>query len=301
MKRILKWVGIGLGGLVGLLVLSGAIVYGLSERRLTRRYDVQPAALAMSSDPATVERGRHIAVVRGCTDCHTPTLGGRIFIDVPVVARLFASNLTSGRGGVASSYTDRDWVRSIRDGVGPDGKPLLFMPAHEFNVLGDEDVAALVAYIKSRPPVDNPPVRNRVGPIGRVLFLKGDLPLVPAELIDHEAPRAATPPAGPTAAYGAYLAASCKGCHGDGLSGGPIPGAPPTMAVARNITPDAATGIGAWSEQDFYTAIRTGKRPDGTELKADMPWRAYREMSADELRALWLYLRSVPAKVEGSR
>jgi mono/diheme cytochrome c family protein len=224
-----------------------------------------------------------------------------MFIDVPIVARLFASNLTAGRGGVASGYTDRDWVRSIRDGVGPDGKPLLFMPAHEFNALSDADVADLVAFIKSRPPVDNEPVRNRVGPIARVLFLKGDLPLVPAEIIDHDAPRAATPPPGPTAAYGAYLAATCIGCHGEGLSGGPIPGAPPSMAVPLNITPDASTGIGAWSEQDFYTAIRTGKRPDGTELKPDMPWLAYSEMSPHELRALWLYLRSVPAKVEGGR
>jgi mono/diheme cytochrome c family protein len=300
MKRLLKWAGIGLGGLVGVLLLAGAVLYGVSQYRLTKRYDVQPAAVALASDPATIERGRHVAAVRGCADCHAASFGGQMFIDEPIVARLYASNLTAGRGGVGGSYSERDWVRAIRDGIGPDGKPLLFMPAHEFNVMSDEDVTALVAYIRSRPPVDNEPVANRVGPIARLLFLKGDLPLVPAELIDHDAPRPAPPVPGPTAEYGKYLASGCVGCHGDGLSGGPIPGAPPGMAVPVNITPHA-TGIGSWTESDFFTAMRTGTRPDGTAIEPDMPWRALAELSDDELRAVWLYLRSVPPRAEGDR
>jgi mono/diheme cytochrome c family protein len=301
MKRLLRWTGLGLGGLVGVMVVALLLVYGVTQYRITRTYQVNPAAVALRSDPATLAWGKHVATVRGCTDCHTPSFGGKMFIDEPVIARLFAANLTAGRGGIGAVYRDQDWVRSIREGVRPDGKPLLFMPAHEFNVIGDRDLGALIAYLKSLPPVDNQPVKNRVGPIGRILFLKGDLPLVPAELIDHDAPRPATPDPAPTARYGKYLASGCTGCHGAGFSGGPIPGTPPGFPIPQNITPDTVTGIGKWSEGDFVRTIRTGKRPDGTGLKPEMPWRAFSEMSDDELHAIWLYLRTVPAKAGGNR
>lgn len=301
MKPFLRWTGIAAGVVVGALVLVAAGVYGASEYRIRKTYDVQPAAVAFRSDSETVARGKHIATTRGCVDCHTPSFAGKVFIDAPPVARLFASNLTRGEGGVGGSYTDRDWARAIRHGIGPDGKPLLFMPSHEFNVLTDEDLGALVAYLKSVPPVDNPPEKSTVGPIGRLLFLKGDLHLLPAEIIDHDAPRAAAPAAGPTAEYGAYLSTGCAGCHGAGFSGGKIPGTPPNFPAAANLTPDTETGIGAWSEADFFRALREGRRPDGRELAPEMPWQLTREMTDDEIRAIWLYLRSVPAKPVGNR
>jgi mono/diheme cytochrome c family protein len=297
MRRVFKWTGIVVGSLVGLVLLGLAVVYGVSERRLRRTYSVEPPAVAIRSDAQTVARGRHIALTRGCTDCHGDNLGGKTFIDAPPMARLFADNLTAGRGGIGKTYRDADWMRSIRHGVSPVGKALLFMPSHEYNTLSDEDAGALVAYLKTVPPVDNSLPENSVGPIGRVLYLTGQVPLVPAELIDHKARPRAAPPVGPTAAYGKYLATGCTGCHGEGFSGGKI-GGPPGIPEAANLTRHA-TGLARWSEQDFILALREGKRPDGSKIDDFMPWRTTARMTDDELRALWAYFRTLPPREKG--
>lgn len=299
MRRVFRWTAIILGSLAGIVVLALAVVYGISEQRFRRTYDVQPAALAVPSDPQTIARGKHIAMTRGCTGCHGENLGGKTFIDAPPMARLFASNLTPGKGGVGRVYQDADWVRAIRHGVDPAGKPLLFMPSHEFNVLSDDDTGALVAYLKSVAAVDKSFPENSVGPIGRVLYLTGKVPLVPAEMIDHDSRPRSAPPAGPTAAYGKYLATSCTGCHGEGLSGGKIEG-PPGIPEAANLTPHA-TGLASWTEQDFFRALREGKRPNGAKLDDFMPWRMTARMTDDEIRALWAYLRTLPPREKGGR
>lgn len=295
MKRILRWAGFGVVGVVLLLAVAYGALYGYTEYRLKRTFEVPRVALSLSDDPEVIARGRHIATVRGCVDCHGATLGGKLFIDAGPVGVLYASNLTVGRGGIGTTYSDADLITAIRHGVRPTGKPLLFMPSQEFNVLSDEDVVALVSYIRSLPAVHNELAPSRVGPLGRLLYATGQLPLVPADLIDHDAPRRAAPPAGATAEYGAYLATGCLGCHGHDLSGGKIPGTPPDFPPAANITPDEATGIGGWTEEEFITTLRTGKRPDGTELRPEMPWQLTAQFEEYELQALWRYLRSVPA------
>lgn len=300
MRPVFKWTGIVLASLVGLLLLVLVGVYGLSERRLRKTYEVDPGAIVFRSDPQTLARGRHIAETRGCTDCHGENLAGKVFIDAPPMARLFASNLTRGEGGIGAIYTDRDWARSIRHGIGPDRRPLLFMPAHEFNAMSDEDLGAMITYFKSLPPVDNVLPENSVGPLGRVLYLSGQFPLVPAELIDHQAARRPAPLAGPTPEYGAYLATGCIGCHGPGFSGGKIPGGPPGVPAAANLTIHQ-TGLAKWTEQDFFRALREGKRPDGTELNEFMPWRTTARMTDEEIHAVWAFLNTLPAKPDGGR
>lgn len=301
MNRLVRWTRAGAGVLLGLLILVLGVVYGLSEYRIRKSYHVQPGVVALRGDSATLARGQHIAITRGCVDCHSGNFAGRVFIDAPPVVRLFASNLTSGAGGVGSTYRDEDWVRAIRHGVGPDGKPLLFMPSQEFNVLSDQDLGALIAYLKSLPPVNNAPVPNRVGPVGRLLFLKGDVPLLPAELIDHTAPRPAPPIAGATAEYGAYLSTGCTGCHGLNFAGGKVPGTPPSFPIAANLTPHRDSGIGSWTERDFFTALRHGRRPDGRQLAPEMPWKLTAQMTDAEIRAIWLHLRTLPAREHGER
>lgn len=301
MNKWLKRFGIAFGGIVALVVLALLVVFGLSERRIRKQYDVQPAPLSVRTDAATVAEGKRLASIRGCTDCHTESLGGKVFIDAMPVFRLVASNLTRGKGGIGATYRDVDFVRAIRHGVKPNGRPVLFMPSHEFNPMTDEDVGALIAYIRSVPAVDSEFPRNSVGPVGRALFLAGQIPLLPAELIDHAAERERPVPKGPTAEYGAYLATGCAGCHGPGYSGGKIPGAPPEIPEVANITPDSATGIGTWTEADFVRALREGRRPNGDTLNSFMPWRATRQMTDEEIRALWLFLRSQPPKSEGNR
>lgn len=300
--RALRWIGIVVGSLLTLTLIAAGVLYALSQRRIAHRYEVAGHEVPVPEDSAAVARGEHIANIRGCLGCHGEGLAGASFIDVPVVARLHAANLTRGEGGVAAAYaSNSDWERSIRQGVAPDGRALLFMPAHEFYPLSDDDLGALIAYIRSRPAIDRDFPAQSVGPVGRLLFLSGKLKLLPAELVDHEAARPAAPEPGVTPEYGRYLATTCTGCHGDGFSGGPIPGAPPEMSVPRNITPDSVTGIGKWNEADLAKALRTGVRPDGVPLGKDMPVELFSHLTDDEIAALWSYLRTVPAKAYGGR
>ena len=135
--------------------------------------------------------------------------------------------------------------------------------------------------------------------VGRALYLANRLPIVSAALLDHgghETP----PPAGRTVAYGAYLAgiSGCRGCHNPDLSGGPIPGMPPDTPPAANITP---TGIGRFSEADFTTLLREGRRPDGTVVSDMMPVRFTRQMTDDEIAAVYAYLRQVTPRAFAER
>ena len=144
-----------LGSLLTLILVALGVLYLLTERRITRSYEVAGREVAVGEESATIARGEHVAIIRQCTNCHTADLGGAKFIDVPVVARLHTANLTSGQGGMAEHYaTSADWERAIRQGVAPDGRALLFMPSHEFYAIGDDDLGALIAYLRSRTPVD---------------------------------------------------------------------------------------------------------------------------------------------------
>ncbi|HXV98749.1 MAG TPA: cytochrome c, partial [Anaerolineae bacterium] len=295
-----KWLGIGLAGLVGLIIIAAVVVVVITNRRLNATYDIAVEPIEIPSDEEALVRGKHVAVVRGCTDCHTSNLAGGTLIDEPAIGQINPSNLTAGAGGIGGSYADTDWIRAIRHGVGPDGKPLIFMPSQEFYFLSDEDLGALIAYLKTVPPVDNQPPAITIGPLGRVLCLAGKLDLVPAEKIDHETPRPVAPDPGVTAAYGQYLAVGCTGCHGPGFSGGPIPGVPPEWPPAANLTPGG--DLVNWSEQAFIETLRKGITPEEKQLNAQyMPWPTYSQMTDDELKAVWLYLQSLPAKETGNR
>jgi len=279
------------GAEMGTATMDSAEDAGGSASNGNRAADPMAAALAW---------GEHIAMTRGCTDCHGQDFGGGLFADAMPVFRLSASNLTPG--GVGAEYSDQDWVRSIRHGIRPDGTPLLYMPALEYYYLNDNDLAALILYLKSLPPVERDTGENAVGPMGRALLFTGKLPLLSAEFIDHEAPRPNAPPRGATVEYGAYLAKGCIGCHGETLSGGPIPGVPPDWPPASNLTRDGETGLEGWSREDFFRAMREGLRPDGTQLQAQfMPWPNIGTLHDDELEALWMYLEVQEARAFGGR
>ncbi len=302
MTQSVRWILRILVGLVVVLGLAIAVLYVASSLRLRKHWEVPVEALAIPTDSAAIAYGGHVAAIRGCQGCHRPDLAGGSFIDAPVFGRLWARNLTAGKGGVGSSYADADWVRAIRHGVAPGGRPLLFMPATEFILLDDRDLGSLIAWIKARPPVDSALPASTVGPLGRFLLLSGRLPLLPAEQVDHGAPRPPEVPIGPTVEYGKYLASGCIGCHGETFSGGILPGAPPEMLPARNLTPDKATGIGNWSLEDFRTALRTGMLPGGVQMDSlAMPIAMSRHFTDEESEALFLYFLSLPAKTYGNR
>jgi mono/diheme cytochrome c family protein len=293
--------GIVLAGLAGLMVIAVAAIYIASELRINKTYQIGAEDIAIPTDAASIERGRHLATTIGqCVDCHGDNLAGRVFLDAPGIARLVSANLTSGRGGVGGAFTDADWVRALRHGVGPGGKPLLVMPAQNFTVLSAEDLGALIAYMKSVPPVDNTPPPSEVRMLGRALFLAGQIDAFSAEQIDHAAPPPVAPPVGPTADYGRYLVrfGGCADCHGANLAGGPVPGAP-DAPLAANITPGGE--IAGWSEADFIRTLRTGINPAGKPLDPFMPWKYIGKLSDDELRAIYQYLKTVPAKTTNAQ
>ena len=292
----IRWVS----GLVVLVLVALAAVYAASQRRMDRRFEVTPTAVVVPSDAAALGEGLRLYFSRGCADCHGDDLGGKRVIDDLLAGMVFGANLTGGRGGLGER-DDLDLVRAIRHGVAPDGRALLFMPAHEYNPLADAEIGAIIAAIRAAAPVDREAPPPRIGPLMRALFLFGEVPtLVSAEVIDHDAPRPAPPTVAPTAAYGAYLANLCVGCHGPGLSGGSIPGAPPSWPPASNITLDTS-GLATWDEEGFIRAMRSGTRADGTLIDPVMPWRNFSRMTDTELQALWRHLAALPPRPAGGR
>ncbi|MFB6352231.1 MAG: c-type cytochrome [Bradymonadaceae bacterium] len=302
MNRVLKWSGIVVGLLVVLALGGLGVLYAVTSSSIQQTFEVEVEQLEIPSSQAAVERGEHVVETRGCGDCHGEKGGGETFIDSPVMGTFAGSNLTAGNGGIGDDYTDTDWLRAIRHGVGPEGKPLLFMPSHEFTDIGRKDLAAMVAYLKQLPPVDHQPPEPSPGPMARLLYLKGDLPmLIAAEMIDHQAAIPEAPPKGPTVEYGRYLAASCKGCHGEQFSGGPIPGMPPSIPAAANLTPHE-TGIKDWSREDWERALTTGETPDGQQMaKKHMPWHVTKAMTETERTALWRFFQSLSPRPQGNR
>jgi mono/diheme cytochrome c family protein len=302
MRGVLKWVGIILGGLIVVLLVAFGIVYLQSEAIQNKKYEAPAIHVTVPQDAAAVERGQHmVTVVSECIGCHGPDLSGGAIIDDPAIGRLVAPNLTTGAGGFGSVLSDDDIARVLRYGVLPDGKSVRIMPADDYTNFTDADLAAVIAYIRSLPPVDTNHAPSRLGPMGRVLLVTGQLPIMVAPRIDFA--EAGSPPVemGPTHDYGAYLisVAGCIGCHGPGLSGGVIPGAPPGFPQSANLTPSGE--VGTWTEADFINTIRTGVNPAGHQLLEEMPWKTYRNMTDDELKALWAFIDTVPAKEAGTR
>jgi mono/diheme cytochrome c family protein len=301
-NRFLRWMGIALAAIVGLGVLAVAAVYAVSWRKITRVHTVNVVVpRSIPTDAAAVARGQHIATaLTSCALCHGPDLGGQLVGDAAPLGTIAAPNLTRGEGGLGRTFTDADWVRALRHGVHRDGTSLFLMPSEAFVYMNESDLGDLIAYLKQVPPVDRsmPPVR--LSALGRALVAAGQVFMVADQT--RVMPYPASVPPGPTAEYGRYLSgfAGCIGCHGDGLSGGRVAGGPPEAPPASNLTPDP-TGLAKWTEADFERAIRHGVRIDGTPINVFMPWPIFSKMTDDEVRALWLHLRSVPAKAFGNR
>lgn len=287
MKKLLKWVGIILGVLVLLVVVAGAGLSMTASSRLARTHDVVAPAVNIREDAATLARGEHIVALY-CESCHGPDLSGQPVFEDPAVGIIYASNIT----GLGSAWTDEQIVRSIRHGLAPDGRQLIIMPSESFIHLSEEDMGAVVAYLKSVPRsgADRPGPQLTV--LGRALLGAGVFGnIFPAEYLDHAQPFPPMPAIGDNVEYGEYLSRFCFGCHGEDLAGGesPDPGAPP----APDLTPAGA--LGQWSEQDFVRAMQTGMTPDGRQLDANfMPWTSLRKLDESELRGLWHYLQSLP-------
>lgn len=298
-----RWVIRALLVVVVLVAVACVIVFVASGRMLSARVEVPvavaPVVLPEPDDTEALERGRYLVDhAFNCRICHAEDFGGRAEIDNAAMGRLWGPNLTTGEGSVTRDYTPTDWARAIRHGLAPDGRRLILMPSEDYFAFSDEDIGAVVAYIRSMPPVDRPHPGLTVGPVARLLLVAGQISFA-FDKIDHAAARTPATP-GPTLEWGRVLGTTCIGCHGPGLSGGTIPGGDPSWPPAANLTRHE-TGLAAWTESDFVRAMREGRRPDGTAIRPPMPWQAYAGLTDDDLQALWLFLQDAAPKPHGGR
>jgi hypothetical protein len=304
LKRILKRVALALvalivvvGGGIGIYACSQASTFDASIEKV---YAVPAPAVTRSTDPEVIERGKHLATaVAPCTasKCHGADLGGGETFSMGPVATISGPNISAG--GLGAAYTDGELARMLRHGIKKDGRSLRFMPNQDFAWLPDSDILAIVSYLRTLPPVDRANGPMSIGLLGKVLDVKGQVELDVARRIDHDKPDLAPPPS-PTAAYGKYLTRLCTGCHGAGLSGGPIPGAPKSMGVPLNLTPHES-GLKDWSYEDFDKTLVTGIRKNGQSLAKLMPVEAFGKMNELEKKAMWEHLKTLPPTPLGNR
>jgi mono/diheme cytochrome c family protein len=292
MRNILKGIGVVGGALLALIVLVIVGMIVSTNSRFSKTYDIPVETISIPADAAGLAIGKHWVEMH-CQECHHADLGGGEFFNDPQIGYVDSPNLTAGKGGVGAIYTDADWVRAIRHGVKHDGTSVFIMPSSDFYYLSDADLGGIIAYMKSAPPVDRKTRPPNLSAFGKVLYALGAFGnLLYAETIPHDAPRPPAPPAGVTVEYGEYLvnAHGCRACHGAELSGAqpPEPGAP----FAPNLTPGGE--LLGWDEADFMTTLRTGVTPTGEALADSMPWQGLGKMTDDEMKAVWLYLQSLP-------
>jgi mono/diheme cytochrome c family protein len=308
MEKFWTWLGRGLAVLA--IVLFVGISFTIGWRPFLGPRTRPVTNRKFEATAARLERGRYLAnSVMGCTDCHsehdwnTPgapaieaKLGaGEIFPDEGLPGKIVAPNLTPDPVTGTGRWSDDQLARAIREGIGHDGRTLFpLMPYKGFRILSDEDLASVVVYLRSLPPV-----RNAL-PATQIDF--------PVKYLIRNAPQPLTEPvAAPDLSTpekrGAYLVrlASCGECHtpqqrgqrndalafGGGLEfAGPLP-----TVTSANITPDAS-GISYYDENLFVQAMRTGK-VKARQLSSMMPWIDYGTMTDEDLKAVFAYLRTL--------
>jgi mono/diheme cytochrome c family protein len=281
MKRLLRWVGIALGGVAVLAIIACAVVYVVSERVLQKTYAIPSGAIAIPADPESIVEGRRLATVHGCFGgCHGRQAEGVVMFDEPMIATFVAPNLTAA----VRKYSDAELVNIIRHGVRPDGRSMFVMPSEVFVVLTDEDLGRILAFLKSLPAMPGPGPSVALGPVGRIGLAAGKFKLV-AQLIAESVP----PPeaSGIEAARGRYLArTTCAQCHGTALRGDSNPAfTSPTLQVVAAYPPEAFTQL-----------LRTGVPLGGRKLVEMGAWARNNlsHLTDTEIAALYRYLHAMP-------
>ena len=300
---ILKWVGITLVGLLTLLLTTLLVVGLIGFYKLNERYNNPVANIQVAGMPDQIARGKQLANL--CVNCHTSNnqlpLSGVNFLAKfagPPLGTLYAPNLTPS--GNVQDWTDGELIRAIREGIHKDGRSLIVMPAGTLRNLSDDDVQALVAYLRSQPAIGEPTPTNKFNLFGAIFIDLFDLQTAQSPVGSIPTPQAGAPD------YGKYMVdiLGCRSCHGDQLQGkldtgqpGPPPGPNLTLIVPQ------------WTEEQFITFFNTGQLPGGGKVpiltlsngysEPRMPWPMVRASTTDEeLKAMYAYLHNLPF-VEG--
>lgn len=294
MKKILKWTGIILAGLV--LIIAGAVFYLKNKFNAQgqRHIDQKVELIQIPQDSAALARGAILAV--SCRDCHGQDYGGNDFFNDPQIGYMASPNLTPHAQSAAAKYTTEDWIRALRHGLNPQGRPLMVMPAESYSKLSDDDLGALIAYMQKVPSVDRPLGPTRFTLFAQILAGAGAFGnLYPYDVVLHDQVHHVTaPPKASTPEYAEYIIgySGCKTCHGDTFNGAPHPD--PVAPFSSNITPGG--NLGKWTKDQFIQTMRSGKTPEGKVLNAKfMPFAAIGVHDDQDLETLYNYLKSLPA------
>ena len=283
----LKYCGTGLAGLLFtvallLIVLTTAGIFKLHARSAT------VPKIKLVGTAKQIQRGQAIAS-SFCDGCHSRTgpLTGGVDIGkalaVPV-GSFVSSNLTPA--GQLSRWSDGEIFRAIRNGIDAKGRWLVIMSYTSAGNLSDDDIKAVIAYLRTRPAAGQPTVDppDELSPLGFVMLGAGLLPQGKPVFGGS----ISAPPKGHTAEYGQYIISyqDCRECHGRDLTGGIAGQLPP-------IGPDLSL-VKAWTLGDFVAAMRGGVDPSGRLLSDEMPWRQIGKLDDEELGAVYEYLTHLP-------
>ena len=301
-----------IGTLAVVLVVGGA--FTAVEMRWTRTFDAPYPDVHASTDPDVIAQGKYLVYgPAACAYCHVPKsdwtrldagaelpLRGLHLFRLPL-GDLYSANITPDPETGIGRRTDGELARILRHGVRADGRSAF--PFMEYQNLSDEDLTALVSFLRSQPPIRNDVPDHQLSPLGKALMAFAIGPKGP-----DETPMRNSPPPVTSVARGAYLAnsvASCASCHTDrnrrdGSFVGPKFAGGQMMDVAAdetkvfvppNLTPDPDTSpIGQWTEEAFLVRFRQGEVVKGSP----MPWGAYARMTEDDMRSVFRYLRTLP-------
>lgn len=289
MRRLLKWLSFAIAAVLALAALAAAIVYVGSERMLAKRYPVRPEPLVTPSAAALADAPRQARLL-GCLACHGTGLRGNDVFDMPAVGTITAPNLPR----LIRSRTDQQIAAAIRQGVGPDGRPLLVMTSALFSRLAPEEVSALILWMRSLPVAGEADEPFRLTLLGRFMVLNGDMPRQPELVPRYRLQMPAD--AGPEHAIGRRIAALiCAECHAPDLSGGERPHADFNTKFGEGTpaTPDL-TMAAAYDLPAFTRLLRTGVPPDGRDLglMSSVARNDFRHFTDSEIAALHGYLRA---------
>ena len=276
MRKLAKWLGIAVGGIVTLVALAAVTVLFLSWQRVNRVYPVALHTVMVSNAPSAVAEGKRLAITRGCTGCHGAHLEGHVIVDEDALGTLVCPNLTQ----TVAQYSDAELERAIRRGVKRDGHSVGFMPSRMFYNLSDADVGAIIAYLRSVPATTSRLPAMRYGPMARLGLVLGKYQLE-AEVIDST-----RPPVAP-AELGRYVAiTSCPECHGSDLRGDPNSGVggAPNLVVAAGYT-----------DSQFVRFMRTGVALGDRQLPmmSTVARERFAQLTDREIGALLGYLKTL--------
>lgn len=300
MNKWVKRTSIALVTLVAVGVATAIAGKIMGERKMTRQIVVAVPPLLLRAGAEHIEQGRYLFSTRGCAECHGANGGGKEVINDGAML-VVSPNITTGANSVTAGYQTDDWVRTLRHGVKPNGHPVMIMPSEDYNRLTDDDAAAIISYVKQLPPVAGKAAVVQLPVPVKALYAFGAVRDA-AEKIDHALPPSTPVASGVTTAYGAYVANTCLGCHGDHLSGGKIPGSPPTWPAAANLTAGKDSAMVRYpTPEAFMAMLRNGRRPDGTAISPVMPFASLGAMTDTDMRAVHAYLQTLPPRDAGLR